>query len=83
MATSAALQGAEVFVHPSYGRAVRATERLPAGALVLKERPIFVVLPSASAVAEAAKVRSKQLGRVARVFACSKARVCGAALPAL
>ena len=57
MAPSAALQGAEVFVHPQYGRAVRATERLPAGAVVLKERPFFTTRPSAKAVAEAAKVR--------------------------
>ena len=57
VAPSAALQGAEVFVHPRYGRAVRATERLPAGAVVLKERPFFTTRTSAKAAAEAAKVR--------------------------
>ena len=59
MAPKAALRGAEVFVHPQYGRAVRATERLPAGAVVLKERPFFTTLPSAKAAAEAAKVRTQ------------------------
>ena len=60
VATASPLRGAELFVHPQYGRAVRATERIPAGTVVLKERPFFVFLPSAADVAEAAKASSRQ-----------------------
>jgi hypothetical protein len=67
MAT-ASLRKAEVFVHPTYGRAVRATEAIPAGAVVLKERPFFALLPSAAISAEAAPVRA------ARKRACAPAR---------
>jgi hypothetical protein len=59
MASAASgLHKAEVFVHPSYGRAVRATERIPAGTVVLKERPFFALLPSDAITAEAAKARA-------------------------
>ena len=60
VATASPLRGAELFVHPQYGRAVRATERIPAGTVLLKERPFFVALPSAAVVAEAAKASSHQ-----------------------
>ena len=80
MSTSASLHKAEVFVHPSYGRAVRATERLPAGAVVLKERPLFALTPSvvtAEVAAEAAKARLRRTRRlsvqsdIARTNACA------------
>ena len=60
MAT-ATLRKAELFVHPSHGRAVRATEHIPAGAVVLVERPLFALTPAAvtaGVVAEAAKARA-------------------------
>jgi hypothetical protein len=57
MAAAAALHKAELSVHPTYGRAVRATESISAGTVVLKERPLFALLPSAGITAEAAKAR--------------------------
>jgi hypothetical protein len=66
MAT-ASLRKAEVFVHPTYGRAVRATEAIPAGAVVLKERPFFALIPSAAITAEAAPVHLRRDSAFARL----------------
>jgi hypothetical protein len=52
------LHKAELFTHPTYGRAVRATESIPAGTVVLKERPFFAFKASAEVTAEAAKARA-------------------------
>ena len=59
------LRKAELCLHPTYGRAVRATERIPAGSVVLEERPLLAFIPTPEAAAEAMKARARE--RAARV----------------